>query len=141
MCSVVSDSVIPWTVAYQAALSMGFPRQEYWSGLLFPSSRDLPNSGIKPMSFACISCIARQILYHCITWKAQGYVQFSSVAQLCLTLQPHKCSMPGLPVYHQLLEFTQTHVHRVSDAIEPSHPLTSPSPPAPNPSQHQGLSQ
>jgi len=50
------------------------------------------------------------------------------------------CSMPGLPVHHQLLEFTQTHVHRVSDAIQPSHPLSSPSPPAPNPSQHQSLS-
>ena len=50
-------------------------------------------------------------------------------------------SMPGLPVHHQLLEFTQTHVHRVSDAIQPSHPLSSPSPPAPNPSQHQSLFQ
>ena len=50
-------------------------------------------------------------------------------------------SMPGLPVHHQLPEFTQTHVHRVGDAIQPSHPLSSPSPPAPNPSQHQGLFQ
>ena len=50
-------------------------------------------------------------------------------------------SMPGLPVHHQLLEFTRTHVHRVSDAIQPSHPLSSPSPPAPNPSQHQSLFQ
>ena len=50
-------------------------------------------------------------------------------------------SMPGFPVHHQLLEFTQTHVHRVSDAIQPSHPLSSPSPPAPNPSQHQSLFQ
>ena len=50
-------------------------------------------------------------------------------------------SMPGLPVHHQLLEFTQTHVHRVSDAIQPSHPRSSPSPPAPNPSQHQSLFQ
>ena len=50
------------------------------------------------------------------------------------------CSTPGLPVHHQLPEFTQTHVHRVSDAIQPSHPLSSPSPPAPNPSQHQSLS-
>ena len=49
--------------------------------------------------------------------------------------------MPGLPVQHQLPEFTQTHVHRVGDGIQPSHPLSSPSPPAPNPSQHQGLSQ
>ena len=50
-------------------------------------------------------------------------------------------STPGLPVHHQLLEFTRTHVHRVSDAIQPSHPRSSPSPPAPNPSQHQGLFQ
>ena len=50
------------------------------------------------------------------------------------------CSTPGLPVHHQLPEFTQTHVHRVGDAIQPSHSLSSPSPPAPNPSQHQGLS-
>ena len=51
------------------------------------------------------------------------------------------CSTPGLPVHHKLLEFTQTHAHRVSDAIQPSHPLSPPSPPALNPSQHQGLSQ
>ena len=69
-------------------------------------------------------------------------VQFSSVAQSCLTLcDPMNRSTPGLPVHHQLLEFTQTQVHRVSDAIQPSHPLSSPSPPAPNPSQHQSLSQ
>ena len=67
-------------------------------------------------------------------------VQFSSVAQLCPTLcDPMNRSTPGLPVHHQLPEFTQTHVHPVSDAIQPSHPLSSPSPPAPNPSQHQGL--
>ena len=68
--------------------------------------------------------------------------QFSSVTQSCLTLcDPINCSTPGLPVHHQLPEFTQTHVHRVSDAMQPSHPLSSPSPPAPNPSQHQGLFQ
>ena len=61
-------------------------------------------------------------------------VQFSSVTQLCPTLcDPMNCSTPALPVYHQLPEFTQTHVHWVSDAIQPSHPLSSPSPPAPNP--------
>ena len=69
-------------------------------------------------------------------------VQFSSVAQLCLTLcNPINPSTPGLPVHHQLPEFTQTHTHRVGDAIQPFHPLSSFSPPAPNPSQHQGLSQ
>ena len=69
-------------------------------------------------------------------------VQFSSVAQSCPTLcDPMNCSMPGLLVHHQLLEFTQTRFHRVSDAIQPSHPLSSPSLPAPNPSQHQSLFQ
>ena len=65
-------------------------------------------------------------------------VQFSSVAQSCPTLlDPMNCSTPGLPVHQQLLEFSQTHLHRVSDAIQPSHPLSSPSPPAPNPSQQK----
>ena len=72
---------------------------------------------------------------HCIS-----SVQFSSVPQLCLTLcDPMNCSMPGLPVHHQLPEFTQTHAHQVGDAIQPSHPLLSPSPPVFNLSQHQGL--
>ena len=67
-------------------------------------------------------------------------VQFSSVAQSCPTLcDPMNHSTTGLPVHHQLLEFTQIHIHRVSDAIQPSHPLSSPSPPALNLFQHQGL--
>ena len=69
-------------------------------------------------------------------------VQFSSVAQSCPTpCDPMNCSTPGLPVHHQLPEFTQTHVHRVSDAIQPSHPLSTPSPPAPNPSQKHSTAQ
>ena len=69
-------------------------------------------------------------------------VQFSSVAQSCPTLPDSmNRSTPSLPVPYQLPEFTQTHVHGVSDAIQPSHPLSSPSPPAPNPSQHQSLFQ
>ena len=68
-------------------------------------------------------------------------VQFSSVAQSCLTLcDPMNRSTTGLPVHHHLQEFTQAHVHRVGDAIQPSHPLLSPSPPTPNPSQHQVFS-
>ena len=82
-----------------------------------------------------------------LTWMSikkseQGIisVQFSSVTQSCLTLcDPMNHSTPGLPVHHQLPEFTQTHVPWVSDAIQPSDPLSSPSPPVPNPSQHQGL--
>ena len=69
-------------------------------------------------------------------------VQSSSVAQSCPTLcDPMNCSMPGLPIHHHLPQFTQTHIHQVRDAIQPSHPGSSPSPPAPNPSQHQGLFQ
>ena len=75
----------PWTAAYQAPLSMGFSRQEYWSGVLLPSP---------------------------------------SVTQSCPNLcDPMDCSTPGFPVHHQLPEHAQTHVHRVSDAIQPSHPL------------------
>ena len=71
-----------------------------------------------------------------------GGYQSSSVAQLCPTLcNPMNRSTPGLPVHHQLLEFTRTHVHRVGDAIQPSHPRSSPSSPVPNPSQHQSLFQ
>ena len=74
-----------------------------------------------------------------ISWLQTPYVvifsQFSSIAQSCPPLcDPMNHSTPGLPVHHQLPEFTQTHVHRVGDAIQPSHPLLSPSPPAPNPS-------
>ena len=74
--------------------------------------------------------------------KGRPSVQFSSVAQSCPTLcDPMNRSTPGLPVHHQLLEFTQTHVHQVGDATQPSHPLSSPSPPAFNLSQDQGLFQ
>ena len=69
-------------------------------------------------------------------------IQFSSVTQSRLTLcDPMNCSTPVFPVLHQFLECIQTHIHRVSDATQPSHPLSSPSPPAPNPSQHQSLFQ
>ena len=79
--------------------------------------------------------ISRKLWFH-------SSVQFSLVAQSCPTLcDPMKRSTPGLPVHHQLLVFTQTHVHWVGDTIKPSHPLSSPSPPAPNPSQHQGIFQ
>ena len=70
------------------------------------------------------------------------HFQFSSVTPSCPTLcHPMNRSMPGHPVHHQPPEFTQTHAHRVGDAIQQSHPLSPPSPPAPNPSQHQGLFQ
>ena len=94
--------------------------------------------------------LTQPILEYTRNWGLGGFrmvqcfedIQFSSVAQSCLTLcDPMNRSTPGLPVHHQLPEFTQTRSHRVSDAIQPSHPLSSPSPPAPNPSQHQSLSQ
>ena len=74
--------------------------------------------------------------------RVTGYlIAFSSVAQSCPTLcDPMNHSAPGLPVHHQLPEFPQTYVHQVGDAIQPSHPRSSPSPPAPNPAQHQDLS-
>ena len=85
-------------------------------------------------------------LIHVNVWqKPPQYckvIQFSSVAQSCPTLcYPMNHSTPGLPVHHQFSEFTQIHVHWVNDAIQPSHPLSSPSPPALNPSQHQSLFQ
>ena len=84
-------------------------------------------------------------LYLCLQYFSEitciRSVQFHSVAQSCPTLQPYGLQQARLPVHHQLLEFTQTHVHRVSDAIQPFHSLSSPSPPAPNPSQHQSIFQ
>ena len=78
-------------------------------------------------------------MYVCTIYYNTNIYQFSSVAQSCLTLcDPMDCTTPGFPVHHQLLALTEIHVHQVSDAIEPSHPLLSPSP-AFNLSQHQGL--
>ena len=94
--------------------------------------------------FFKVSRVLPMLLCFHQTWQAiykKGH-QFSSVAQSYPTLcDPMNCSTPGLPVHHQLLEFPQTHIYRVSDAIQPYHPLSSPSPPAPNPSQHQSLFQ
>ena len=86
------------------------------------------------------------VSFHCNPKEKQQpknvQVHFSSATQLCQILfDPMDCSTPGFPVYHQLLELTQTHVHRDGDAIQPSHPLSSPFPPALNLSQHQGLFQ
>ena len=107
---------------------------------------------------SCGHCWVFQICWHieCSTFTASSsriwnsstgipsppLAMFSSVAQSCLTLcDPMNRSTPGLPVHHQLPEFTQTHVHRVGDAVQSSHPLSSPFPPDPNPSQHQSLFQ
>jgi len=121
----MSDSATPWTIALQASLSMGFSRQEYWSGWPFPSLGDVPDPGIKPKSPTL-----QADFYHLSHHGSPSSVnQFSSVIQLCPALSnPMDCSMPGFPVHHQLLELAQTHVHWVGDAIQPSCPLLSPSP-------------
>ena len=95
------------------------------------------------MRFVCLYFFFFNVLkLQNLKTETLGSDQIRSVAQLCPTLcDPMNRSTPGLPVHHHLLEFTQTHVHWVSDAIQPSHPLLSPSPPAPNPSQHQSLFQ
>ena len=116
----------------------GTPGQNTGVGCHFPSPGYLPNPGIEPGSHA----LQVDSLPSEPPGKKITSVQFSSVAQLCPTLcDPMNRSTPGLPVHHLLPQFTQTHVHRVHDAIQPSHPLSFPSPPAPNPSQHQGLLQ
>ena len=117
-----------------------------------PFSRDLPHPAIKPMlfmpptfgrwvfttTFCCLQSLQNQGLFLTVG----SLNQFISVTQSCLNLcDPMDCSMPGLPVHHQLPDLAQTHVHPVSDAIQPSHPLLSPSPPALNLSQHWGLCQ
>ena len=103
---------------------------------------------IDPVPDLMLACVAgtqrkMQSVSVCVLVRVcYGLFQFSPVAQSCLTLcDPMNRSTPGLPVHHQLLEFTLTHAHRVGDAIQPSHPLSAHSPPAPNPSQHQGLFQ
>ena len=140
--SVVSDSL--WTVACQAPLSMAFCRQEYWSGLPWPPPGALPDPGIEPASLTSPALLADSLLLSC--WGEARYIahyvniQFSSVVQPCLTLcDPMGCSTASFPVHHQLPELAQTHVHQVSDDIQPSHALLFPSPPAFNLSQHQGL--
>ena len=145
--------VTPWTVAHQAPLFSTVSQSclKFMSTelvmlsnhlilchplLIFPKS--FPSSRSFPMSWLLVS--DGQGIGVSASVSVLPVNQFSSVTQSSLTLcDPMNCSTPGLPVHHQLLEFTQTHVHRVSDVIQPSHLLSSPSPPAPNPSQHQGL--
>ena len=124
---------------------------------IYPEETRVEKDTCIPLFIAALSTMARtwkqarcsstdewiKKLWYIYTWNIQfSSVQFISVAQLCPTLcHPMNRSTPGLPVHHQLPEFTQTHIHRVRDAIQPSHPLSSPSPPGPNPSQHQSLFQ
>ena len=106
-----------------------------WTDHLSPSPHGIYQDWFKPVLVISVLLAIRG-------FNLSHSGQFSSVAQSCPALcDPMNHSIPSLPVHHQLPEFTQTHVHRVSDAIQPSHPLSSPSPPAPNPSQHQSLFQ
>ena len=166
----MSDLTVPWTVACQAPLSMGFPRQEYWSGLLCPPPGIFLTQGSNPCLLHWQACCLPLVppgrsprssvsnFFHstscCIprsNWSSavnltdkihlNNLVQFSSVQLLsCVWLfatpwtAAHQAS-----VHHQLPEFTQTHVHWVSDAIQLSHPLSSSSPPNFNLSQHQSF--
>ena len=131
-------------VARQAPLPMELSRQAYKSGLPYLLQGIFP---IQRLNLSLLHC--RQILYHLsdnnssknkISPTTFSSVQFSSVTQSCPTLcDPMDSSKPGLPVHHQLPEFTQIHVHWVGDAFQPSCPLLSPSPPALNLTQHQCL--
>ena len=115
--------VTPWIAACQASL----PITNSWSLLKLMPIESLMSSN--------------HLSHPLSSWEAPNkLVQFSR-SVMCDSLQPHESQHARPPVHHQIPEFTQTHVHRVSDAIQPSHPLSSPSPPAPNPSQHQSLFQ
>ena len=127
---------------YSVSLFLSFPH----SFPLFPLSSLFPFSLPLFLHFflqqeqliwkSSSSCSVKFVWHQGTTYS----VQFSSVAQSCPTLcDPMNHSTPGFPVHHQFLELIQIHVPRVGDAIQPSHPLSSPSSPAPNPSQHQGL--
>ena len=149
---------IPWTVAHQAPLSMGFSRQEYWSGLPCPPPGDLLTQGSHlrllllrhwPASSLALELPGKprgkpwepRVLATGPPAKAQfSSVQFSR-SVVSDSLRPHELQHTRPPCPSPTPEFTQTHIHRVSDAIQPSHPLSSPSPPAPNSCQHQGLFQ
>ena len=141
--SPVQISLTLWTNLPGSSVH-GISRQEYWEQFLY---RGLPCPPPEDLSYpeielASLRSPALAGGFFTISVTCLSDTQFSSVAQPCTTLcNPMNRSMPGPPVHHQLLEFTQTHVHRISDAIQPSHPLASPSPPAPNPSQHQSLFQ
>ena len=110
-----------WTEAHQAPLSMWFSRQEHWSGLPC-SPEDLPYPGIKSV-FLMSPALTGGSFTTSTTWEL---VQSLSHVWLCDSMD---CSTTGLLVHHQVLEFTQTHVHWVSNAIQPSHPRLSPSSP------------
>ena len=143
--SCVQHCVILWTVACQDPLSMEFFRQEYWHGLLCPSPGELlnPRSNMRVLHLLHGQVFFFFFFNH---WLYGEALHSSSVSQFSCSvvsdsLRPHESQRARPPCPTPIPEFTQTHVHRVSDAIQPSHPLSSPSPPALNPSQHQSLFQ
>ena len=137
-CSLSCVQLIcdPMDCSLQAPLSMGLPRQKYQSGLPLSSLGDLLDPETELMS--------PELAGKFFTTEPPGKplcifsVQLLSHVQLC---NPMDCSTPGFPIHHQLPKLAQTHVHWVGDAIQPSHPLSSPCPPALNLSQHQILFQ
>ena len=111
-----------WTLAHQAPLSMEFPRQEYWSGLLFPPPENLPNPGIEPVSLV-FSCIGRRVLYHCTTWEAHGSVGIETIGtgtniqinplglELCFSLfAVYSVSQSGSLYPHSWLALQSRHI-------------------------------
>ena len=166
---VMPDSVTPWTVAGQPPVSLGFPRQEYCSGVPFPSPGDLPDPGMEPASPALagrfltieppekpkkvfsetqnsyknsdLSLKKKSVLGFLVRPKwFSVFVVAQSLSHIWLC-NPVDCRTPGFSVPHHLPEFAQVHVHCISDAIQPSHPVTPSSPSVLNLSQHQGLLQ
>ena len=144
----ISSSVIPFSFYFQSFPASGsFPVSQlfvirwpkYWSFSISPRSE---YSGLISLRIDWFELLVVQGTLKMSLLQHHSSVQFSSVAQSYLTpCDPMNRSTPGLPIHHQLPEFTQTHVYRVGDAIQPSHPLSSPSPPALSLSQHQGLFQ
>ena len=139
----MSDSFVTlWTVAHQALLFMGFPRQKYWSGLLFPSPGDLPDPGVEPASPATSPALQADSL-PLKNQETQLNLQFSSVQMLS---RVRLFATPWIAAPPASLSITNSWVYSDSCPLsqlchQPSHPLSSPSPPAPNPSQHQSLFQ
>ena len=127
-----------WDPRYEFHLSRSYTHRVLGGGLSAGLKSPDPANHSKEGLLSCHVCQNMHLSRH------QNIImfQFSSVTQSCPTFcDPMNHSTPGLPVHHQLPDFTQTHVHRVGNAIQPSHPLSSPFPPAPNPSQHQSLFQ
>ena len=142
---------IPWRRAWQSTpvfLPGEFPWTKEAGGLQSTGSQrvsmtEATEHARTTLHRKCCILPSFYCIFHVVLSYLQfSWVQFSSVAQSCLTIYSHMdCSTPGLSVHHQIPWFTQTHVHRVSDAIQPSPPLSFPSPPASNLSQHQDLFQ